>query len=184
MSKTMDAWILGGLAIAFLGYEVHEYLHKKNSTSQTPIPTPSNNAGGSSPYIGPSGKPTTTPAVSPYGTNPSVTPTNCPSGYIPAFNQGYGWTCNEQGTPTQQFINTVPTEEQQAQSSGDPIATYGTGVSGYNAQADALALKAKLQAQYGGTWNIYLQNGQYNVMPASRVQYIQSIGGTPGTLFS
>lgn len=129
---------------------------------------------------------------SPYGCLEGNKPTNCPGksssvplGTSPVWHTGYGWVCQENGTATQQFSSYIPATEKQAVASGDPLSTYGSSVSGYNAKADAAALQQKLSSQYPSeTFHIYAQNGAYSVLPTSRVKYLQSIGGTAGTLVS
>ncbi len=157
---------LGVLAVvgAAVGYGAYE----SNKSAATTATTPATTTSGSS-----------SSTASPYGTNASVTPTNCPSGTTPVYQSGYGWTCNESGTPTQQYLGALAAQT----ASNSSISTTGIDINGYNAQQDAIAAAQALQKQYGGVWSIYSQNGAYNVYPASRVAYLQSVAGSQlGTL--
>ena len=161
---------LGVLAVvgAAVGYGAYE--SNKGAASGTSAAVPSAGSGSSSPASS---------TTSPYGTNASATPTNCPSGTTPAYQSGYGWTCNESGTPTQQYLAALAAQT----ASNSSISTTGIDINGYNAQQDAIAAAQTLQKQYGGVWSIYSQNGAYNVYPAARVAYLQSVAGSQlGTL--
>lgn len=183
--RTAD--VIGGLAalgvIGFIGYEAWK-VNQRTSSSGTP--TAPGSSGSSSNGVVPTSTGGYDPGAgtSPFGSNPAVTPTNCPSGTTASYADGYGWTCNENGTQTQQFLGSLPTIEQQSQASGSSVGTTGLDISasGSNARADAMATMQRLQSQYGGTWHVYELNGQYQVLPASRVSYLLGISGTPGTL--
>lgn len=165
-----------GLAVlGLVGYEAWKSNQTPSSTS-THIPI---TGSGSGSITG------TGLGVSSYGTDPTVVPTNCPVGYSPVFQMGYGWTCVENGTATQQYTLTLPALEQQTQAAGDPVAQFGMGITGSNAKSDALAAAQFFASQYGGEWSVYLQNGKYSVYPAARVAQLQAIPGSQlGTLVS
>lgn len=121
---------------------------------------------------------------SPYGNNPNAAPTDCPTGSAPVFQTGYGWTCAQQGTPTQQFTNELGAIESQANASGDAISQYGYDLSGSgsNALADAEAAAQQFANQYGGIWAVYKQtnaSGQvaYQVLSAAQHAQLMAVPG-------
>lgn len=113
---------------------------------------------------------------SPFGTNPALTPRNCPSGYKPRYVQGYGWVCQE--TTAREIANLKASYLSAGCATGIGFSASGISVGGLTPYQQAQLALATLQGKCGGSWGIYWQQGQYLIIPASRLRYLLSIGAS------
>lgn len=116
---------------------------------------------------------------SPYGCNPKVKPTNCPSGYQPIYRVGYGWVCQE--TTTQVIANLKSAYSLASCADGTGVTISGITVGGLSTWQQAQLAQQVLNSKCGGGFGIYWQQGTqptYLIVPSARVSQLMAEGAS------